>query len=114
MCYPDWIKKAHQQLDEVVGPDRLPNFDDREKMPYIEAICRGSSRHTSLSAFRLSYARMMITIEVLRWRPAARFGIPHKATEDDVVEYNGKEYFIPKDTTIIGVPWSDTNLTHSH
>lgn len=103
MCYPDWIKKAHQQLNQVVGYDRLPNFDDRERMPYIEAICRGLL-HTSLSL--LCPHSFTGTTEVLRWRPAARFGIPHKTTEDDVVEYKGKEYFIPKDTTIIGVPWS--------
>ncbi|KAG6810794.1 hypothetical protein H0H93_014844, partial [Arthromyces matolae] len=83
MCHPDWIKQAHAQLDAVVGQDRLPNFSDREKMPYIEAVCR----------------------EVLRWRPAARFAIPHKCTEDDIVEYNGEEYFIPKGTTVMGVPW---------
>ncbi|KAG6844546.1 hypothetical protein H0H87_006030 [Tephrocybe sp. NHM501043] len=83
MCHPEWIKTAQAQLDEVVGKDRLPNFSDREKMPYIEAVCR----------------------EALRWRPAARFAIPHKATEDDVIEYNGEEYFIPKGSTIMGVPW---------
>lgn len=108
MNYPDWIKKAHQQLDEVVGCDRLPNFDDREKMPYIEAICRGMF-HTPWSCLTLHLLNE--TTEVLRWRPAARFGIPHKATEDDVIEYNGQEYFIPKDTTIIGVPWL-VFLTH--
>ncbi|KAG5730749.1 Steroid 17-alpha-hydroxylase/17,20 lyase [Termitomyces sp. T112] len=83
MCHPGWLNDAQRQLDEVVGPDRLPNFADREKMPYIEAVCR----------------------EVLRWRPAARFAIPHKVTEDDMVEYNGKEYFIPKGSTVMGVPW---------
>ncbi|KAJ7091817.1 cytochrome P450 [Mycena epipterygia] len=83
MCHQEWIKSAQAQIDAVVGPTRLPNFSDREQMPYIEAVCR----------------------EVLRWRPAARFGIPHKATADDIVQYNGEEYYIPKDSTVIGVPW---------
>jgi len=83
MCHPEWIKSAQTEIDAVVGPNRLPNFSDREHMPYIEAVCR----------------------EVLRWRPVARIAIPHRATADDIVQYNGKEYFIPKDSTVIGVPW---------
>lgn len=33
-----WVKKAQQLLDEVVGKDRLPNFEDRPKLAYIDAI----------------------------------------------------------------------------
>lgn len=33
-----WVKKAQQLLDEVVGRDRLPSFEDRPKLAYIDAI----------------------------------------------------------------------------
>lgn len=33
-----WIVKAQRILDEVVGRDRLPTFEDRPKLAYIEAI----------------------------------------------------------------------------
>lgn len=33
-----WVKKAQQLLDEVVGKDRLPSFEDRPKLSYIDAI----------------------------------------------------------------------------
>lgn len=33
-----WVKKAQQLLDEVVGKDRLPSFEDRPKLAYIDAI----------------------------------------------------------------------------
>ena len=33
-------KRAQEELDIVVGRDRLPIFDDRARLPYIEAICR--------------------------------------------------------------------------
>jgi cytochrome P450 len=33
-------KRAQAELDLVVGRDRLPTFDDRPRLPYIEAICR--------------------------------------------------------------------------
>jgi hypothetical protein len=27
-------------MDAVVGRNRLPNFEDRESLPYTEAICK--------------------------------------------------------------------------
>lgn len=33
-----WVKKAQQLLDEVVGKDRLPSFEDHPKLAYIDAI----------------------------------------------------------------------------
>jgi len=62
--------KAQAEIDRVVGADRLPNYQDRDSLPYVEAIYR----------------------EVLRWRPPVPLSVPHASVEDDV--YNG--YFIPK------------------
>ncbi|KAJ6594884.1 cytochrome P450 [Mycena capillaripes] len=78
MLYPQWIPRAQREIDAIVGEDRLPPFKDRLRLPYVEAIVR----------------------ETLRWRPAARFGVPHQSTADDVVKYKGKEYFIPKGSII--------------
>ena len=38
--YPDVLKKAQAELDAVVGPDRLPEFEDRASMPYINAVIK--------------------------------------------------------------------------
>jgi len=40
VLYPQVQKRAQAELDLVVGRDRLPTFDDRPRLPYIEAICR--------------------------------------------------------------------------
>ena len=40
VLYPQVQKRAQEELDLVVGRDRLPMFDDRPRLPYIEAICR--------------------------------------------------------------------------
>ena len=37
---PQVQRRAQAELDAVVGRDRLPTFDDRPRLPYIEAICR--------------------------------------------------------------------------
>ena len=35
---PEPFKKARIELDQVVGPSRLPNCDDRPNLPYFEAL----------------------------------------------------------------------------
>jgi hypothetical protein len=44
VIYPEVQKRAQAELDDVVGRDRLPTFDDRPRLPYIEAICREVER----------------------------------------------------------------------
>jgi hypothetical protein len=75
LAYPEWIPKAQKELDEVVGNERLPTFDDLERLPYIQAVVE----------------------ENFRWRHIVPAGIPHATTQDDY--YNG--YLIPKGSTII-------------
>lgn len=72
---PDWITTAQKELDRVVGTDRLPTFEDLDKLPYIHAAVE----------------------ECFRWRHLAPMGIPHATTQDDW--YNG--YFIPKGSLVI-------------
>ena len=75
--YPALQAKAQQELDDVLGSDRLPVQEDLASLPYIHAIL----------------------LEVMRWRPAAPLGIPHRVMVED--EYNG--YRIPAGTIIIAV-----------
>ncbi|KAG5348693.1 hypothetical protein C0989_008895, partial [Termitomyces sp. Mn162] len=82
--YPDWVVTAQREIDNAVGTDRLPTFKDRPFLPYVEAIVR----------------------ETLRWRPALRLGVPHRSTADDIIEHQGEQYFIPKDSIILVVTWA--------
>jgi cytochrome P450 len=45
---PEVQARAQAEIDSVVGSARLPNFEDRASLPYVEAVLR----------------------EVLRWHPA--------------------------------------------
>ncbi|KAI0795536.1 cytochrome P450 [Abortiporus biennis] len=73
--YPHIIDKAQEELDSVVGQSRMPEIEDKTKLPYINAIVN----------------------ETLRWRPVAILGgTPHAVTADD--EYKGM--FIPKGSTV--------------
>ena len=59
VLYPDVMLRAQKQIDAVVGRDRLPSFEDRAKLPYIEAMVK----------------------EVLRWRPISPLGGPRRTTQ---------------------------------
>ncbi|KAF5343048.1 hypothetical protein D9758_011153 [Tetrapyrgos nigripes] len=78
--YPNVMEKAQAEIDAVVGRDRLPTFEDRDHLPYIQAIVE----------------------EVLRWRPIAPLGLPRRAMKDDF--YEG--YFIPKGSLVLENIWA--------
>ncbi|KAF8153047.1 cytochrome P450 [Crassisporium funariophilum] len=73
--YPEVQKKAQAELDAVIGHDRMPEYEDKENLPYVGALLK----------------------ETMRWRPIAILGgTPHASSVDDV--YNGM--FIPKGSSI--------------
>jgi len=81
--HPAVQKRARQDIDRVVGSDRLPGLEDRPSLPYIDAIIR----------------------ECLRWRPIVRQSLPRATQADDV--YN--DFFIPKGTLMIPNVWAITH-----
>ncbi|KAI1386111.1 putative cytochrome P450 oxidoreductase OrdA-like protein [Hypoxylon trugodes] len=87
--YPEVQRKAQEEIDRIVGQDRLPSIADRRNLPYIEAVVK----------------------EVLRWHPVAPMALPHTSTEDDICE----GYFIPKDSMVFANVWHfthDSNVYH--
>jgi hypothetical protein len=40
ILYPQVMKKAQDELDSVVGVHRLPDFEDFDSLPYIQALIR--------------------------------------------------------------------------
>lgn len=45
MLHPDVYRKARLEMDRVVGTDRLPDFEDRDSLPYLECIVREVFRY---------------------------------------------------------------------
>ncbi|KAJ8502798.1 hypothetical protein ONZ45_g11433 [Pleurotus djamor] len=76
---PSVQKRAHEELDHVVGRQRMPCFADFDNLHYIRAIVR----------------------EVLRWRPVSPVAIPHRLEKDDV--YEG--YDLPQGSICIANVW---------
>ncbi|KAI1130849.1 cytochrome P450 [Nemania abortiva] len=86
--FPDVQVKALEEINRVVGQDRLPTLADRDDLPYVEAIVK----------------------EAFRWHPVAPMGIPHASTEDDICE----GYFIPKGSMLFANVWHFTHDPNVH
>lgn len=48
LLWPDAQRKAQEEIDRVVGSDRLPDFSDREHLPYTEALKEVMRLHTAV------------------------------------------------------------------
>jgi hypothetical protein len=94
LLYPDIQKKAQDELDSVIGRERLPTFDDRPRLPFINAMCKEVLRWrpvTPVGAFPQTNSHARCLNSISRYRLSLP-GVPHAAMKDDV--YEG--FFIPK------------------
>lgn len=40
VLHPEAQKKAQEEIDHVVGTNRLPTYADRPNLPYVDAVMR--------------------------------------------------------------------------
>ncbi|KAJ7207518.1 cytochrome P450 [Mycena pura] len=77
--YPHIQARAQAEMDNVVGPHRLPTFGDRDALPYLDALCK----------------------ELSRYLPVVPLAAPHRAMRDDVYG----EFFIPEGSIVLPNVW---------
>ncbi|VUC20426.1 unnamed protein product [Clonostachys rosea] len=78
--FPKVQHKAQNEIDNITSQNRLPYFDDRPKLPYINAVVK----------------------EILRWFPVTPLGMSHTVDEDIIF----KDYLIPKGAILLpAVRW---------
>ncbi|EEB95276.1 hypothetical protein MPER_05777, partial [Moniliophthora perniciosa FA553] len=71
----EYQERVHQEIISVIGKDRLPEYKDRDSLPFVECILQ----------------------ETLRWHPVVPLGVPHRSLADDM--YKGM--LIPKGTILL-------------
>jgi hypothetical protein len=54
ILFPHVAKKAQNELDVVVGLDRLPSFEDRPHLPYVNALVKELLRWNSVTPLGVS------------------------------------------------------------
>ncbi|KAJ3488150.1 hypothetical protein NLI96_g3051 [Meripilus lineatus] len=78
--HPEVFTHAQNEIDRVVGNDRLPDLEDRESLPYLNAVIS----------------------ELYRFHPPLPLGIPHALNKDD--DYKG--YHIPGGSMVTPNIWA--------
>ncbi|SJL09788.1 related to cytochrome P450 CYP2 subfamily [Armillaria ostoyae] len=78
--FPSLPRGTSQSTGRARRGTRLPNFDDRAQLPYINAV----------------------VLEALRWNPVTPMGVAHRSVKEDV--YRG--CYIPAGATVIGNVWA--------
>ncbi|XP_001635335.2 steroid 17-alpha-hydroxylase/17,20 lyase [Nematostella vectensis] len=73
--YPEYQEEIYQQLDQVIGPDRMPTLADRPQLAIIQATI----------------------MEVLRVGNVADMALPHYTLKDTLL----CGYRVPKDTVVL-------------
>ncbi|KAK1224075.1 hypothetical protein PQX77_008405 [Marasmius sp. AFHP31] len=78
--HPEYQLLAQKEIDRVVGSERLPDYGDKEKLPFVNALLA----------------------ETLRWNPVTPLALDHRALYDD--KYQG--YRIPAGAKVVGNAWA--------
>lgn len=78
--YPHYLKRAQEEIDQVVGKERLVTEQDIKHMPFLQAVVK----------------------ELFRLHPAAPLGIPHCNMEETKLA----GYDIPAKTTVMMNLWA--------
>jgi cytochrome P450 len=97
--HPEIQEKAQREVEAVVGPERVPSFEDLERLPYIQAIVKEVGRwHTVVP---LGKCLPQTRLRCIGGTAHYGIGVPHSATNDD--ELNG--FRIPAGTLILTNNW---------
>ncbi|KAF7800073.1 hypothetical protein EIP86_011316 [Pleurotus ostreatoroseus] len=64
--YPEVQRKAQEELDRVVGTDRLPTFADRENLPYLEALVTEVHRWNPVAPMAIRSRGNALSLHALR------------------------------------------------
>ncbi|OWR44462.1 cytochrome P450 CYP304F2 [Danaus plexippus plexippus] len=74
LIQPEVQDRIHEEIDRVVGRDRMPSLDDRQNMPYTEACIR----------------------EIMRFETLVPLGVLHRTVKPTTID----EYHIPENTVV--------------
>lgn len=73
--FPDAFKLAQEEIDRVVGRNRVPDWADRPNLPYVEAFIQ----------------------ELHRWASVSPLAVSHVTTGSDIF----RGYHVPKGITVV-------------
>jgi len=76
--HPEIQRKAQEEIDRVIGHDRLPNAQDRKDLPYVNAIMREVMRLNPVVPLGEDQCKVLLSLLT------CALAFPHRLKEDDV------------------------------
>lgn len=96
ISYPDVFLKAQNEIDRVIGRERIPGINDRDDLPYVNAIVKETLRWNNVLPTSESgqTQRACNVIDPIT-------GLPHAVGEED----SCMGYRLPKGAIVLTNIW---------
>ncbi|KAG6381787.1 cytochrome P450 [Boletus reticuloceps] len=103
VCHPEAQARVQAELDEVVGKDRMPTFEDWNMLPQLHAFMLEALRWRPVAPLGMF---PVLTLAELKQRKGSIYaympGFAHRATKDII--WRGQ--CIPAGATVVGCHWA--------
>lgn len=70
LIHPEVQRTAQAEIDRIIGSGRLPEYGDKDALPYVTAVMK-----ESLRSVEVSYVYSTLIFLRLRWRPIVPLGM---------------------------------------
>ena len=88
VAHPTVQKRIQKEIDDVIGPNRFPEFEDFERLPYLKAVINEVRLFLSLRCTVIKMEKFgpsLLHFQIYRLRPTVPLAIPHATTIDQRV-----------------------------
>ncbi|KAJ4318839.1 hypothetical protein N0V84_006652 [Fusarium piperis] len=103
--HPEVVRKAHEELDLVIGRDRFPTWTDEPDLPYLRAIIKEQHRWSSIAPLGFAHwSEAEDTFEgyripknsIVRINTCTNGAAPFRAIHNDPKRYEQPDEFKPE------------------
>ena len=101
VAYPTVQKRIQKEIDDVIGPNRFPEFEDFERLPYLKAVINEVRFFVYLQCMVIKMNKFgpSLHFQIYRLRPTVPLAIPHATTIDQRVRSFVSFFFSLEPTT---------------
>ncbi|PIO36111.1 hypothetical protein AB205_0174060 [Aquarana catesbeiana] len=89
--YPEVKDKLHEEIDRVIGQDRMVNMEDKFNMPYTQAVIHEVQRFCDIAPFNVPHMGTDVyTLFCTVHRDSTQFSTPYTFNPNHFLDENGQ------------------------
>lgn len=93
---PQAQQKAFEEIQRVTGTHRLPTFEDRESLPYVECVYKETLRWASVSPLSRFMRSANFPLRITDFTCVITAVPPHRLVTDDIY----RDFHLPKGSNV--------------